>query len=205
MGIAGFVLGLLSVVLCCFPYLGLIGVPGLILSVIGLFHPKKGLAIAGTILSTIGSILAILYLILIASIPAAIGGLGFFDMIKGAAIAGGVTETATASGGTLPADLTPVGLPPSLTTDKWGTTFIYTPRGDGTFTLASAGPDKTPGTSDDIDIGAALLQSPSTSSDFPALRSLTAPPETPQQPLSPGATEEPKKDEGSNPVDSGKP
>jgi Type II secretion system (T2SS), protein G len=203
MGIAGFALALVSLVLCCVPYVGMLAVPALILSVIGLFHPKKGLAIAGTIIATITALLALIYLLIIINLPKATGGLGILDMIKGAAVAGAVTEATKAANGTLPADLTTTGLPPVLTSDRWGTPFIYTPRGDGTFTLASAGPDKTAGTSDDVDIGATLLQNQQSASDFPNLRALSALPETTTP--APETTDETKPEDGANPADPGTP
>ena len=184
-GIIGFSLSILSLVLCCLPYVGLLSIPALILSIIGLFHPKKGLAIAGTIIAAITAILALIWLFIIMAVPKAIGGLQLFDMVKSGAVVGQVTETAKANGGTLPADLSVTGLPPFFLNDNWGTPFIYTPRGDGTFTIESAGPDKTAGTSDDIDIGAALLQDQNPNPQFPQLRKVTDLPLTPLAPTNP--------------------
>jgi hypothetical protein len=57
--------------------------------------------------------------------------------------------------GTLPTTLDDVAASSSITAmftpmDAWETTFNYTPQKDGHFQIVSAGPDKTFGTSDDI-------------------------------------------------------
>lgn len=52
MGTAGFVLALLGLIFCWVPVLDwILWLLGLIFSIIGMFKPKKGLAIAGLIIS----------------------------------------------------------------------------------------------------------------------------------------------------------
>jgi len=54
MGTAGFVLALLGLIFCWVPVLDwILWLLGLIFSIIGMFKPKKGLAIAGLIISFI--------------------------------------------------------------------------------------------------------------------------------------------------------
>lgn len=59
MGVASFVLGLLGLIFCFVPCVGwIVGLPlagiGLLFGLIGLKNPKKGLAIAGLVLSIVG-------------------------------------------------------------------------------------------------------------------------------------------------------
>ena len=65
MGVAGFVLALLGLILCWVPNLNwILWILGLVFSIIGMFKPKKGLAIAGLVISC----LYILLLTVLASI-----------------------------------------------------------------------------------------------------------------------------------------
>lgn len=58
MGTAGFVLALLGLIFCWVPVLDwILWLLGLIFSIVGMFKPKKGLAIAGFIISFIDLIL----------------------------------------------------------------------------------------------------------------------------------------------------
>lgn len=63
MGVAGFVLALLGLIFCWVPVIDwILWLLGVIFSVIGVFKPKKGLAIAGLVISFIG-ILVIFFLL----------------------------------------------------------------------------------------------------------------------------------------------
>lgn len=63
MGVAGFVLALLGLIFCWVPVIDwILWLLGVIFSVIGMFKPKKGLAIAGLVISFIG-ILVIFFLL----------------------------------------------------------------------------------------------------------------------------------------------
>ncbi len=57
MGTAGFVIALLGLIFCWLPVLNwILWLLGLIFSIVGMFKPKKGLAIAGLVISFIGII-----------------------------------------------------------------------------------------------------------------------------------------------------
>ncbi len=58
-GTIGFGISIVSLLLMCIPGVGMISLAGLILSVIGLQHPQRGLAVAGTILGLITSLVAL--------------------------------------------------------------------------------------------------------------------------------------------------
>ncbi len=63
MGIAGFVLGILSIIGCCC-YLSILSIPGIVLSALQLKKTKNnGLAVAGLVLSIIGAIITVILLI----------------------------------------------------------------------------------------------------------------------------------------------
>lgn len=63
MGVAGFVLALLGLIFCWVPVIDwILWLLGVIFSLIGVFKPKKGLAIAGLVISFIG-ILVIFFLL----------------------------------------------------------------------------------------------------------------------------------------------
>ncbi|MCM1449272.1 MAG: hypothetical protein NC082_02940 [Clostridiales bacterium] len=63
MGTAGFVLALLGLIFCWVPVLDwILWLLGLIFSIIGMFKPKKGLAIAGLIISFIYIIVVVAFL-----------------------------------------------------------------------------------------------------------------------------------------------
>ena len=66
MGIAGFILALLSLLLCWIPFLNwILWILGLVFSIIGVTKPKKGLAIAGLVLCGVYLILVILAVALV--------------------------------------------------------------------------------------------------------------------------------------------
>ena len=68
MGITGFVLALLALLLCWVPVLNwILWILGLIFSIIGMFKKPKGLAIAGLIISLIGLIVDIVLIIYVSN------------------------------------------------------------------------------------------------------------------------------------------
>lgn len=79
MAIASLVLGIVAFVLSCFPIVGLVGgVVGLVLGIMGLKNAGpsangKGMAIAGIILSALGLVGAIIWMVFSAAILAAAG------------------------------------------------------------------------------------------------------------------------------------
>lgn len=76
-GIAGFVLGLISVI--SFGYLGVLGILGLIFSILQLRKKKTGLAIAGLVLSIIGLVF-LLIIIFVFAFAISMLGLMFANM-----------------------------------------------------------------------------------------------------------------------------
>lgn len=172
-GVAGFILAIVSLVACCLPYVN-IGFAGLalILCVVGLFHAKKGLAIAGLVISLVVLVLAILWTITWSMMSSAFKPMGIVGGFKAFATVAAVEEYAQANNGVIPADLASTGQDPSVFTDTWDTPFEYTARGDNTYTIVSAGPDKQIGTSDDIDIGKGMRDR-GMAQGFPNLRALT--------------------------------
>ena len=63
MGVAGFVLALVSLIFCWVPHLSwLLGFFGLLLSVFGMFKRPRGLAIAGFLISVVDFILLVLFI-----------------------------------------------------------------------------------------------------------------------------------------------
>lgn len=65
-GVLGMILGILSLVLCCVPYITpFLGIGGLIFSFMGMKSQRKGMAVAGLITSIIGTIIAIIYVIML--------------------------------------------------------------------------------------------------------------------------------------------
>lgn len=68
MGTAGFVMALLGLIFCWVPILNwILWLLGLIFSVVGMFRPKKGLAIAGLVITFIGVIVLIAFAAALAS------------------------------------------------------------------------------------------------------------------------------------------
>lgn len=174
-GVIGFVLAIVSLVACCVPYLNVgLALLAIILCVVGLFHAKKGLAIAGVIIGGIVLILAILWTVAFGSMTSAFKPMGAMGSAKAFFAVATVEDFAKKNGGTIPADLASTGQDPSMFTDGWDTPFAYTARGDNTYTLVSAGPDKQMGTSDDIDIGKGMRDR-GWAQGFPNLRALTDP------------------------------
>ncbi len=174
-GVIGFVLAIVSLVACCVPYLNVgLALLAIILCIVGLFHAKKGLAIAGVIIGGIVLILAILWTVAVGSMTSAFKPMGAMGSAKAFFTVATIEDFAQKNGGTIPADLASTGQDPSMFTDGWETPFEYTPRGDNTFTLVSAGPDKQMGTGDDIDIGK-NMRDRGWAQGFPSLRALTDP------------------------------
>jgi len=72
MGVAGFVLGLLSVLLSFSPLGLLLGIVGIVLSALGRVQRgmvATGLATAGLVLSIVGTSLSVIVIILLSAIP----------------------------------------------------------------------------------------------------------------------------------------
>lgn len=76
--IASLVLSLISLIPCCFPVLQILG---LIFGIIGIKSDKKGLSIAGIIISVISAIISLILLVLYGAIVAASINEGYFEEI----------------------------------------------------------------------------------------------------------------------------
>ncbi|MCA9292627.1 MAG: DUF4190 domain-containing protein [Phycisphaerales bacterium] len=135
-GIVGFVLALLCVT----------SPLGLLVSLFALTKRPKGFAIAGTITGLIFTVLLVLGIVGFRMMWPAFMGVGSFVETQKR-----VSTYQANNNGQVPPDLQSIGLPAELTNDPWGTPWSYAPSADGTsFTLTSAGPDKTMGNADDI-------------------------------------------------------
>lgn len=80
LSIAGLIVGIVSICLFCLSWVGsLIGVVGLILSIIGQVKSKSKLGVAAIIVSAIGIVAGIIFLVvIIAAIGSAAGGISEF-------------------------------------------------------------------------------------------------------------------------------
>lgn len=79
-GIAGFVLGLISLVFCWWPHLAWLSIPGLVLSIVGmcLKDRSKSFAIAGLVCSIIALLIWVIALIVVSSAVASWVSYGLF-------------------------------------------------------------------------------------------------------------------------------
>ncbi len=137
LGIVGFVLSILC----------LTAPLGLLLSLIALRRPPRGMAIAGTIVGVIFSAILIIGAWFVSlTIPYAVSG---GKMI-------GVMQEAQGQSPP-PADLSGLNIPVELQTDQWGNAFRYELSPDGsTFTLTTAGPDGQFDTADDLSLDSSM-------------------------------------------------
>ncbi len=168
LGIAGFVCSLIGL-LCS---MGLLSPIGLILSIIALNRPPRGLAIAGVVLGALGSCGIILAAVFVpVAIAAVLAALGLTAAAVGlAALAGPEVESQfdmtilainvenykKQNNGALPATLVDAakGVDPNsgLFKDPWKREYIFEPAQDGSsYRIYSAGEDGVPGTADDIE------------------------------------------------------
>ena len=155
LGVAGFVSSLVGLISC-----GLLSPVGLVLSAVAMRREPKGLATAGLVFGIIGSIWIVVALVfgLFGVILAAIG-IGVAAPFIGSAIELESLEAAIEARhqevGTYPASLAELsGLDQDALTDSWGSPSRYSVAADGaSFTLTSNGPDKLPGTGDDLSAG----------------------------------------------------
>lgn len=147
LGIIGFITSILGLVTC-----GLLAPVGLILSGIALFKAPRGFAIAGTVISLIGSVFLAFWGFVIVmgvlGLQAAGGALSTVAVLAEARQA--VEGERRASGTTDVLDDARGNEIASRFTDGWGQPLRYERQGD-TFRILSAGPDKTFGTADDLD------------------------------------------------------
>lgn len=136
LGIVGFVLAF-----CLSPL-------GLLLSLIALASRPRGFAIAGVIVGLIGS--SIWALFGVAAVGAARSGVfQTFAEFQGARLK--LDEYAQQNNGAAAPNLAAAGLSGDALVDYWGTPYGYEVGPDGkSWTFTVVGPDKTPGTADDL-------------------------------------------------------
>lgn len=153
LGIAGFVLSLVSLFMCA----GGLWPISLGLSIAGMRREPKGLAIAGLVLSGVAAMLFLVMVLPFILIPMFVVPMAIAsgptmlvtseELVLSSRVAAHVQAT-----GSLPASLAAVaGVDASMTTDPWGTSYrlVATPDGGG-FSIESAGPDGQFGTADDV-------------------------------------------------------
>jgi hypothetical protein len=140
MGTAGFIVSLVGVLTC-----GVLCPIGLILSLIGIGKEPKGLAIAGTIIGAVGSLL-IVVLVLVVNLLIPRGQAAATDVILINAVS--EIEAHAERTGSLPSAEEGQELLEELR-DAWGNELRYEPVGDS-FAIRSAGPDEVFDTDDDI-------------------------------------------------------
>jgi hypothetical protein len=152
LGIVGFVASLLGLVTC-----GMLSPVGLVLSVIALFKTPRGFAIAGTVISLIGSAVltfwGFLFVMGILGLKA-VAETGIESLATVAVLAEArqaVEGERRASGSTDVLDDTRGNEIAGRFKDGWGQPLRYERQGD-TFRILSAGMDKAFGTTDDIDL-----------------------------------------------------
>jgi hypothetical protein len=162
LGVAGFICSLVGVIGCWgfFPVYLLTPI-GFILSLIAVFKPPRGFAIAGLVIGAVGSCGVVPALLLL---PALFIGLGVGGLLAGLfGFLGPEIETQFELGiiearigayeqenGAPPPGLASLNLDADLQTDGWGNAYRYQLRPDGTYTLSSMGPDGVPDTADDL-------------------------------------------------------
>lgn len=145
LGIVGFVLSF-----CLSPI-------GFIISLMALFTPPRGFAIAGTIVGLIGTVIW------------AVVGYGFV-VAGGTMIAAGsimleyerisqAVEQHKQDTGSLPTSLDQTGLPQDQKIDYWGNAYVYEVADDGqSWSITSAYKDGTFGTGDDVTLSSDMTQ-----------------------------------------------
>ncbi len=152
LGIAGFVVSLVGLFSC-----GLLSPIGAIMSMIAVGRRPRGLAIAGIVIGLIGSLWLIALIVGIALVG--IGGVlalvGFAPQLEAIADQYNVNTAIkehVRQHGALPGALSDLtGLNEEHRTDPWGSPYRLETLDDGvTIVVISDGPDKSPGTSDDI-------------------------------------------------------
>lgn len=155
LGLAGFIVSLVGLLACG----GLICPVGAIMSAFALKREPRGFAIAGLILGLIGSawMIVAVFVIGLGAIAAAIGLGALLYAGEVALDANNIREAINAqvaAGEAAPATLDDVkGIQEGWKTDKWGQGYHFTLAEDKkSFKLVSDGPDKKPGTLDDIQL-----------------------------------------------------
>lgn len=162
-GLAGFICSLVGL-LVCLP----LAPVGLVLSIFGLRREPRGFAIAGLVLGLLGTLPVIAFIVLIAFMGGIMAAGGAVLASLGAGQLGATLEMGQIAAeliqqrqrqGSYPADLAALAASdPDLVEDPWGSPYRYTLSADAkSFTLTSDGPDKAPGTPDDVNFSSKTL------------------------------------------------
>ena len=153
LGVVGLIVSLVGLALTC----GLLSPPGLLLSLIALRKPPRGMAWIGVVVGVIGTVLAIVF------------GLAFVTALLGMQAVGNVVaktvqtttqlesvramvESARGAAGEVPTVAAGTALI-AAELDGWGTPLVYELDGKG-FAVRSAGMDRVLFTPDDLTLGA---------------------------------------------------
>jgi hypothetical protein len=148
LGIVGFVASIVGLLTC-----GTLSVIGLVISLIALFKPPRGFALAGAIISLLGTVFFALWGMVIvmgfAGLTAAGGAFATVAVLAEARQAVEGERRAAGTGDVL--DDAQGNAIAGRFTDGWGQALRYERQGD-TFRILSAGPDKQFGTADDLDL-----------------------------------------------------
>ncbi len=152
-GVAGFVVSLVGFLGSCLG--GAILCPlGLIFSIIGVRREPRGLAIAGIVLGALGSVWAVVAMLIFGTLTAGCLGLAMSQVPNIIAIneASQGVQKYYKEKGQLPASLDEVAaaVPGTPTKGKDGTAIVYTVDDAHSFTLRLPGPDGAMNTKDDI-------------------------------------------------------
>ncbi len=179
LGIAGFVCAMVGIFGLCFPMLGFVAFVGLILSLIALRRPPRGLAIAGTIVGFIGSLYLFIAIFVVGLIFAAAGTAA----VGGAVVLGDAAEEQNAirsveqairtfrdTRGVAPDSmeaLITAGLVTEVPTDRDEAPLYLVPTAEGV-QIWSEGPDQLRSTADDRRLGTASPTAPAGAASAPA-------------------------------------
>jgi hypothetical protein len=155
LGLAGFIVSLVGLVLTC----GVLCPVGFVLSALGLRKEPRGLAIAGVAIGAVGTLLAVAAAIFVVKSLHLLGrtaGDGAFEF-EGPRVSTEITlsmaeeliDLENAEKGRLPAEADGTALLASMT-DGWGRALRYERGADDGYTIRSAGPDGAFGTGDDV-------------------------------------------------------
>lgn len=155
-GLVGFIISLVSLIGCG----GLLSPISLIFSLVGMGKEPKGFAIAGLVLSILGS-LWILFILFFGGLAIVLGAIGLGLLAAVAVVIAAVGQNAFTivdgvhdhykANGAVPLTIDELNLDAADLTDNWGNDFAYAPGSDGdAFLLISAGPDGVLANSDDL-------------------------------------------------------
>lgn len=131
---------------------------GLIISLIALKDRPRGFAIAGVIISLIST--AVLGAVAWFFVWAGGIGMKVVETVQDySTISNAISQYQGSNNGQLPPDLNALGLSSDVTTDAWGVPYRYEPSPDGqSWTLTTAGMDKTMGTADDASLNSGMSE-----------------------------------------------